>query len=176
MNPASSKCTFLRVWDCEFRTTVSVLGSFADAALEAKPDERSRSGRDLACQCVADERVIASVTEKPVHDLRNVPPWPPAPETMWEIAAAYEATHRHAMQKVDSLTEEDFGPTVTSIVNGGDAPSGRVRMEHATVARPLGQRDGPGPPRGQSTIYLRQVGGKVPSIYGPSGDQPVPAY
>ena len=31
-------------------------------------------------------------------------------------------------------------------------------------------------PHGQLTIYLRQVGGKVPSIYGRSGDQPVPAY
>jgi uncharacterized damage-inducible protein DinB len=29
--------------------------------------------------------------------------------------------------------------------------------------------------RGQLTIYLRQAVGKVPSIYGPSDDQPVPA-
>jgi len=26
--------------------------------------------------------------------------------------------------------------------------------------------------RGQLSVYLRMVGGKVPSIYGPSGDEP----
>jgi uncharacterized damage-inducible protein DinB len=26
--------------------------------------------------------------------------------------------------------------------------------------------------RGQLTVYLRLAGGKVPSIYGPSGDEP----
>jgi uncharacterized damage-inducible protein DinB len=26
--------------------------------------------------------------------------------------------------------------------------------------------------RGQFSVYLRMVGGKVPSIYGPSGDEP----
>jgi len=30
--------------------------------------------------------------------------------------------------------------------------------------------------RGQLTIYLRLAGGKVPSIYGPSGDEPMPGY
>jgi hypothetical protein len=100
MNPVSSKYTFLRVWDREFRTTD--LRSFADAALEAKTHERSRSAGDLAWQCVTDEPVIASIAEKPVHDLG-------------------EAAHRDAMQKVDSLTEEDLGRTVTSIVHGDRA-------------------------------------------------------
>jgi uncharacterized damage-inducible protein DinB len=29
---------------------------------------------------------------------------------------------------------------------------------------------------GQLTLYLRLAGGKVPSIYGPSGDEPLPGF
>jgi uncharacterized damage-inducible protein DinB len=177
MTSVSSKQTFLRVWDREFRTTMNVFRSFPDAALEAKPHERSRSARELVWQCVTGERVIASIVEKLVHDLRNAPPSLPAPETMQEIAAAYETAHRDAVRKVDSLTEEDFGRTVTSILNGGDRRSGHgfewsMPQPDALWANVMDQVHH----RGQLTIYLRQAGGKVPSIYGPSGDQPVPAF
>jgi uncharacterized damage-inducible protein DinB len=177
MIPPGSKQTFLRVWDLEFRTTMNVFRSFPDEALGIKPHERSRSARGLAWQCVIDERVIGSIAEKPVHDLRKVPPSPPVPETMQEIAAAYETAHRDAVRNVDSRTEDDFGRTVTPILNGGKPRSGRafewsMPQPHAFWANVMDQVHH----RGQLTIYLRQSGGKVPSIYGPSGDQPVPAH
>ena len=50
--------TFLQVWEKEFQTTCRVFHAFPADQLDVKPHERSRSVRDLAWQCVGDERVI----------------------------------------------------------------------------------------------------------------------
>ncbi len=177
MTESSSKETFLRIWDREFRTTLNVLRSFPDQALQTRPHERSRTARDLAWQCVTDEHVIAAIADKPIHDLRNVPPAPAPPENMREIGAAYEAAHAKAVRKIESLSEEEFARTVTSILKGRDPRSEhafewKMPQPDALWANLMDQVHH----RGQLTIYLRQAGGKVPSIYGPSGDEPVPAY
>jgi len=168
-NPMDAKETFRRIWDREFRTTVSVFQSFPADQLDAKPHERSRTVRDLAWQCVIDERVIAAILSKTEHDLRNVPPGPPPPEAMEEIVAAYESAHSEAVEKLNRLPAEKFGRTVTSILASGEWKMPQPEALWANVMDQVHHR-------GQLTIYLRQAGGKVPSIYGPSGDQPVPAY
>ena len=165
----SSKQIFQRVWDREFRTTLNVFRSFPPSALDAKPHERSRSARDLAWQCVIDEGVIGTIVEKPVHDLRVQPPRLAPPETMDEIAEAYEAAHKAAAQKLDQLPEGEFERTVTSIL-----PQGEWKMPQPDTL--WGNLLDQVHHRGQLTVYLRQTGGKVPSIYGPSGDQPSPAF
>jgi uncharacterized damage-inducible protein DinB len=171
MNAAQmdAKETFRRVWDREFRTTVNVFRSFPADQLGVKPHERSRSVRDLAWQCVIGERVIETILGKTEHDLRNVPPVPPPPEAMEEIVAAYESAHRDAVEKLNRLPEGEFGRIVTSILAFGEWKMPQPEALWANVMDQVHHR-------GQLTIYLRQAGGKVPSIYGPSGDQPVPAY
>ena len=164
-----AKETFRRVWDREFRTTANVFRSFSADQLCVKPHERSRTVRDLAWQCVIDEHVIGTILSKTEHDLRNVPPAPPSPAAMEEIVAAYESAHSDAVEKLNQLPEADFDRTVTSILAGGEWKMPRPEALWANVMDQVHHR-------GQLTIYLRQAGGKVPSIYGPSGDQPVPAY
>jgi uncharacterized damage-inducible protein DinB len=174
LNESTSKKIFLRVWDREFRTTLNVLRSFPEDARDGKPHERSRSARDLAWQCVIDERVMATITEKPAHDLRNASPSPIPPDTMRDIAAAYQAAHAAAFRKVESVSEEEFGRMVTSILSdprSDHAFEWKMPQPDALWANLMDQVHH----RGQLAIYLRQAGGKVPSIYGPSGDQPVPA-
>lgn len=131
-----------------------------------KAHGRSRSARDLAWQCVIDERVIGTVLEKTVHDLRNVPQGPPAPETMDEIVSAYSSAHEAAAQKLSALTENEFGRTVTSILAFGEWKAPQPEVLSSNLMDEVHHR-------GQLTVYLRQAGGKVPSIYGPSGDQPI---
>jgi hypothetical protein len=120
------KETFLRIWEREFPVTVSVLRSLPDNALDFTQHERSRTLGSLAWQCLIDERVMASIAAKPLHDLRNVPPAPAPLNSIEEFVQAYEAAHWEAFRQVGALSTEKFG-------------------------------------------------GKMPSIYGPSGDQPLPA-
>ncbi|HXW55427.1 MAG TPA: DinB family protein [Candidatus Cybelea sp.] len=177
LSGSSSRETFLRVWEREFRTTLRVLRAFPEGALGGKPHERSRTARDLAWQCVIDEGLIGTIPERTVHELRNAPPRPGPPDTIEAIAKAYEFAHLEAFGKVVSLSEEEFGRAVSSILKGGDPRSEHayewnMPQPDALWANLMDQVHH----RGQLTIYLRLAGGKVPSLYGPSGDQPSPAY
>lgn len=157
-----AKEIFLRIWDREAKTTAKVFRAFPLESLGVKPHERSRSIRDLAWQCVIDERVIEKIIDG-FGDLRNVPPSPPPPETMEEIAAAYETAHREASEKM-RLPKTEFSKTVTVTMRGGS-----IQLEQAETL--WGNLLDQVHHRGQLTVYLRQAGGKVPAIYGPSGDE-----
>ena len=157
-----AKEIFLRIWEREAKTTQKVMRAFPPESLGFKPHERSRSIRDLAWQCVIDERVIEKILDG-ANDLRNAPPNPHPPEKMEEIAAAHEAAHSSAAEKM-RRPETQFSKIVTVTMRGGS-----VQLEQAETiwGNLLDQIHH----RGQLTIYLRQAGGKVPSIYGPSGDE-----
>lgn len=159
-----AKEIFLRIWDREAKTTARVIRAFPEDNLDRKPHERSRSIRDLAWQCVIDERVIERIVGGE-NDLRNAPPNPFPLETMEEIAAAYELAHREASEKMRQ-PETQFSKTVTVRLRGGS-----IQLEQAETiwGNLLDQIHH----RGQLTVYLRQADGKVPAIYGPSGDEAV---
>jgi len=161
----SAQETFRKIWDSEFRTTVNVFRAFTSEHLDSKPHERSRSVRDLAWQGVIDERVMGTILEGTEHDLRDVPPGAPAPEIMEEIVSAYSSAHEAATQRLGSLTEQEFGRTVTSILRFGEWKAPQPEVLWRNLLDQVHHR-------GQLTVYLRQAGGRVPSIYGPSGDEP----
>jgi uncharacterized damage-inducible protein DinB len=162
-----SKEIFLRIWEREFQTTVRVFKAFSAAQLEFKAHERSRSVRDLAWQCVVDEGVIASTEAR--NDLRNVPAGPPPPQTMEEIVAAYENAHAQAVVKVSRFSEEEFNRTVSCVLAGGEWKMPQPEAFWGNLMDEVHHR-------GQLTVYLRLAGGKVPSIYGPSGDEAPPGF
>jgi uncharacterized damage-inducible protein DinB len=159
-----AKEIFLRIWDREAKTTVRVFRAFPEENLSVKPHERSRSIRDLAWQCVIDEGVIEKIIDG-FSDLRKVPPSPPPPETMKEIVDAYEIAHRKASEKM-RLPATEFSKTVAVTMRGGSI---ELELAETLWGNLLDQVHH----RGQLTIYLRQAGGKVPAIYGPSGDEPM---
>jgi uncharacterized damage-inducible protein DinB len=157
-----AKEIFLRIREREAQTTPRVIRAFPADKLDFKPHERSRSIHELAWQCVIDEQVIEKIIED-ANDLRNVPPSPPPPESMEEIAVAYENAHREAAEKM-RRPEAEFSKMVTVTMRGGS-----IQLEQAeTIWWNLLDEVHH---RGQLTVYLRQAGAKVPSIYGPSGDE-----
>lgn len=148
-----AKDLFLRIWDREAKTTQKVIRAFPANCLEFKPHERSRSIRDLAWQCVIDERVIEKILDGS-NDLRNAAPSPGLPETTEEIAAAHEEAQRSAAEKM-RRPETGFSKTVTVVMRGGS-----IQLEQAETI--WGNLLDQVHHRGQLTIYLRRAGGKVP--------------
>jgi uncharacterized damage-inducible protein DinB len=70
------------------------------------------------------------------------------------------------VEKVNKLSDADFDKTVKFIVapkQMGDVRRGDLfqLMMHDMIHH-----------RGQFSVYLRMAGAKVPSIYGPSADEP----
>lgn len=159
----NSKEIFVHIWDRESQTTLRIFRAFPAGRLGVKPHERSRSIRDLAWQCVIDERIIGKIVDG-ANDLRNVPPSPPPPDAMEEIIAAYEAAHAESLEKVERLSDAEFSRSVTVQTPRGPWQSEQPLTLWGNVLDQVHHR-------GQLSIYLRIAGGKVPSIYGPSGDE-----
>jgi uncharacterized damage-inducible protein DinB len=158
----TQKEMLLEAWDREYQTTLKVLKAYPQNQLNLKPNERSRSAKDLAWNFVLEETIIEGALNGQV-DFQN---FPQAPGTFPEILSTYEKNHKVLTGRIKSLSDKDLEKTVKFPVGPkqmGDVPCGSLiqmlvmdQVHH----------------RGQLSVYLRMAGGKVPSIYGPSADEP----
>jgi uncharacterized damage-inducible protein DinB len=91
---------------------------------------------------------------------------PPAPESLATILTALEQKHAEFRAYVEGLSEETLAQPVKFFTGPGkidDWP--RIQFLWFMLCDEIHHR-------GQFSIYLRMADGKVPSIYGPSGDEP----
>ena len=164
--PESAKQHFLDTFAREHERTMRVLRAYPDDQSDFRPHPRSRTAREVAWPLVlGQERLMfkAVTTGFDWSAPAGAPPEPPA--TMSAIADAAEQAHRHAFEAVRDADEPTFDGHVQFFVAPktlGDVPVLEflwfLLLDHVHH-------------RGQLSVYLRAVG-KVPSIYGPSGDAP----
>ena len=91
---------------------------------------------------------------------------PAAPDAWQDVLSALEEAHKDFADFVQGLTDEQLDEDVTFMV--GPKQLGKMTRKTALWFLLHDQIHH----RGQFSIYLRMAGGKVPSIYGPSGDEP----
>jgi uncharacterized damage-inducible protein DinB len=163
----SAKQAFLDTYDREHATTMRVLRAYPDDQLDFKPHPRSNSARDLAWTFVLE----CGLGTKVWHDqlAQGVPSGskpPAAPEKWSDLLDQLEQAYAGFRALVASASEEELNETVHFFV----APKtmGELTRKdwiwfllHDQIHH-----------RGQFSVYLRMAGGKVPSIYGPTADEP----
>jgi uncharacterized damage-inducible protein DinB len=151
---------FVKTWESEMPAFGRVLRALPEDKLDYRPHERSSAAGDLAWQLVIEQRALSDVAEKGVNH------WDMAgkPETLDGIVAAWdEATgnlRRHLAGFDEARSEAQvkimMGENAWENSLGGMLWGFLLDMIHH---------------RGQLSSYIRPMGGKVPSIYGPSGDE-----
>ena len=145
----------------ESRTTKKVLESVPADKADFRPDSVSRSANELVRHiAAADNRFLETVING-VFDA-NPAMIPENVKTPQEIANWYEARFAKNFEALGKLN----GGQLTKIVDFRgmfQRPAVTFLMMglHHTIHH-----------RGQLSSYLRPMGAKVPSIYGPSGDDP----
>jgi uncharacterized damage-inducible protein DinB len=161
--PTAEKDQFIQNWEREFQTTMKVLKSYPENKLDLKPHEKSRSAKELAWTLNMEEKVLINGAISGKFDFANAPP---PPSTLQEILTIYERNHKENVERVKKMSEQDMNKTVQFM-------SGPNKMSDMRTADVLwtGIMDTVHQ-RGQFSVYLRMAGGKVPSIYGPSADEP----
>ncbi|MCG3119374.1 MAG: hypothetical protein ALAOOOJD_01766 [bacterium] len=162
----NEKERFLQTWEREFQITLKVLRAYPSDQLNLQPHERSRSAKELAWTFVVDQGLVNKIVSLQTLDFKSMPPPPPPPATMKEIVAAYESTHDEMAKKFRNFSEADFNKTIRFPVGPGQM--GDLRRAEALWMTMMDQVHH----RGQFSVYLRLAGGKVPSIYGPTADEP----
>jgi len=159
----SLKEQFIGAWEREFPTTLKVLKAFPASQLDFKPHERSMPAKQLAWLFVQGQICVKQTLD---GTLTMPPKLPSAPAKWEEIVATYEKSHAGLVEKLGKASEADFLSTMKLMVGPGkmaDVP--KVQWFWFLLSDAIHHR-------GQFSVYLRMAGGKVPSIYGPSADEP----
>jgi uncharacterized damage-inducible protein DinB len=153
---------FVTTWENEFRTNLRVFAAFPEDRFDYRPHEVSKTARELMWVIADEERAM-------VEDcLKGKFTWAPrrAPKTKSALIREYKKSHQRLVKKVKQAGEELFLKKVEFPV--AKATMGTLSgkdvlwlMLHDQIHH-----------RGQLSVYLRLVGAKVPSIYGPSADEP----
>jgi len=159
----TEKEMFLQTWEREFRTTLKVLKAFPANKLDFKPHERSTPARELAWSFPMEDRMAVLGAANGRIDFDD---FPKPPATLAEILSAYEKEHRELAGKINNLSDADLNKLIPYQMEPGKGREIRVGdLLWFAVMDGVNHR-------GQFAVYLRMAGGKVPSIYGPSADEP----
>lgn len=162
----SRKDHFLEAYDREHAITMRVLGAYPVDQLDLRPHAKCKSARELAWVFVLERGLGAMVFQDVFAAGGPAGDSPSAPESWEEILAAIEQGHRDFGALVRATSDEDLLGKVKFFVaprTMGDVT--RIDFAEFLLADEIHHR-------GQFTIYLRMSGARVPSVYGPSADEP----
>jgi uncharacterized damage-inducible protein DinB len=160
---ATEKDMFIMSAEREFQTTLRVLEAYPEDQLDLKPAEKSMSARELIWLLSIGKRVTKGLLAGK-FGMGEAPP--PVPKTKAELIEAFKQAQAAQIAAVSGIDEATFHAPIE--IPSGPGTTTRVRRADALWTFAM---DGIHH-RGQLTVYLRMAGGRVPSIYGPSGDEP----
>ena len=163
---SAEKQRFLEVYEREHATTMRVLRAFPAEQAELRPHALCKTARELAWVFVIERGLGTLVFDDVFASGGPSGETPKAPDSWDAVMGALEQAHVQFRDLVRSMPEAKLGQTVKFFV----APKtlGDVRrmdfawfLLHDQIHH-----------RGQFSFYLRMAGAKVPSIYGPTADEP----
>ncbi len=159
----TEKEMFLNTWQREFGITMKVLKQMpADKADFRPAAAKARSVKELAGVFIQELGLVDGVVKGKIEF--GTPPT--AFAAYGDLLKAYEMKFKEMETKVRGMSEADWNSNITTAIGPKQmADIRKAEMLWMTLHDSIHHR-------GQFSIYLRLVGAKVPSIYGPSGDEP----
>ena len=163
---ASPKERYLAAHDDEHERTMRVLRAFPADKTELRPHPKLKTARELAFIFVVERSLARMLMENAFA--KGMPAGKPreAPASWQEVLTAVEQSHREFADYVRSLPDASLEEMSTFMVGPKQMKDIR-RLDllwfllHDEIHH-----------RGQLSVYLRMADAPVPSIYGPSGDEP----
>jgi uncharacterized damage-inducible protein DinB len=155
---------FLMELEQEGQTTRRVLERVPTDKLDWRPHPTARSLGELAMHVATSQRVVSEALQKPSYEGQQNNPVVPA--NAEDIVAQFDDCTSSAKKLLSAMSDQDL-MSEWSLTAGGVS---RFRAPKIGVIRGI-VLNHTYHHRGQLSVYLRQLGLKVPSIYGPSGDE-----
>ena len=146
----------------ELPAFLRVLKAVPEGHLEHRPDPKARTAGELAWLLAAEEAALISLLDTGSVEWKEQTP----PSSVGQIVAAYERNAAAVDERLGRLDEAGWQKKVQFLMGGG------VVWEDSLAQMVWGFLFDAVHHRGQLSTYLRPMGGKVPSIYGPSADDP----
>ncbi|HTL43820.1 MAG TPA: DinB family protein [Vicinamibacterales bacterium] len=139
---------------------VGVLEAMPKDQLDYRPHPKSRSAYQLVAHLIGHEVDLVELFDTGTINHRVEVPF----QSMEDAVEIYKKAGTDAAAKLSALEDSDWESSGKFLVNGNTI----MEMPRHGLAWML-MLDAIHH-RGQLSTYLRPMGGKVPSIYGPSGD------
>jgi uncharacterized damage-inducible protein DinB len=156
---------FLATFELEHATTMRILRAFPADKAELQPHAKCKSARDLAFIFVMEMGLLEKALTTG-FDWSQPPNYPATPESIETIIEAFDQSHKRVANIVAGLRDDQLFETVRFFVAPktlGDVP--KLQFMWMVLCDQIHHR-------GQFSVYLRMADGKVPSIYGPTADEP----
>lgn len=161
----SEKEELRKAWEREFPITIKVLKAFPPESTDFKPHEKSGSAIQVASMFVNGQRASQRIWD---GTFTPTPDFPPPPKSWNELISAFEDASAKHMELLKNANDSDLqrpikivDPYAGRLTEMKEVPSSYflwfLLCDHIHH-------------RGQLSVYLRLMGAKVPSIYGPSAD------
>jgi len=162
----AAKEKFLETYDREHETTMRVLRAYPEDQLDLRPSPKSNTARDVAWIFVLERGLGKKVWND--EFVKGVPSGTPQkpPERWSDLLDMLQKAHEDFRALIAAATDEELRENVHFFT----APKtmGEIsRLDwiwfllHDQIHH-----------RGQLSVYLRMAGGRLPSIYGPTADEP----
>lgn len=146
----------------EYATFVRVLKALPKERFDYRPHERSPSAAQLVWTLARETKACCELIDNGQVNWTHVPP-PADPDA---ILTAFQTQYAALDERVGQLSDSCWQNKAQLFIDGQllrEAPLGDFLWHLFFDAIHH---------RGQLSTYIRPMGGQVPSIYGPSGDDP----
>ena len=151
---------FVARWEAEQAAFGKVLRALPSDKLDYQPHERSTRAGDLAWQLAIEQRGMSDLIDRGETVWDN----PQRPATLDEIVAAWDSATNDLRTSLAALDETKCEGECKFIMGGAPVWTDSLgNMLWGFLFDMVHHR-------GQLSTYIRPMGGKVPSIYGPSAD------
>ena len=162
----SARQQFLDAYEREHLTTMKVLRAYPPEQSELRPHEKLKTARELAYIFVQECGLGIAGLNDAFGKGAAGPSSPPVPEKWEDVLSALEVAHVAFRKAFESYSDEQLLEPIKFFVGPktiGDYS--RLQFAWFLLSDQIHHR-------GQMSVYLRMAGGKVPSIYGPTADEP----
>lgn len=163
----SNRKFFIRRWKQEYSGFLNVIRALPSNRLDYRPHPVSRSAGELAALLVSLQHGCIDLCTSQQSAYNTAIRWHPAdrPATLDEMVSAYQQHHKTLAEKLDKLDDIAWKHQAWMIrgeqeILLKDTVGGLLWLALFDAVHH----------RGQLSTYIRPMGGKVPSIYGPSAD------
>ena len=162
----AGKERFLEQYEEEHARTVRLLRAYPADKADLRPCANCRTAREIAWVFALERYLARNMMEDAYVSGAPAGKPPEAPDSWNEIVSKVEQMHREFAAYIRAMPAEQLG-AMTKFMVGPKRMGDRRKLDllwyllHDEIHH-----------RGQLSVYLRMAGGKVPSIYGPSGDEP----
>ena len=154
-----TKENLLRLFNKEFATTIKVMKAYPEDKLSFTTHERSQTANKILSTFVFEMFLIDSYVFGNTLDSSVFKDY--APADLLEIIADFKKNAEVIISKTEKLSETDLNKKVEFAGTEFKADEFMLMMLFDQIHH-----------RGQMSVYIRLAGGKVPSVYGPSADDP----